>query len=505
MTADDSTANRRAHAVLLLASSGCALTVLDTNVVGVVLPSIAGDLSASFADIEWVVSAYVLCFASLLLPAGTLADRIGRRRLFLMGLLAFAVTSVACGLASSAQRLYLARAGQGAAAAFMLAPALSLIGHAHQSSSSRARAWAIWGAIMGLTMVLAPLIGGAIATWLGWRWAFHINLPLCLLLAFLSWRHVPESRDPVSRRIDVAGVVLFAGSMLSWTWALIRGPVAGWGSIAVLPWLLSGIVLSIVFIRVEQGKPQPMLDLRLFRTPALVGAVLAMFAYAASIQVMASLLPLLLQNARGDSVLLAGLHMLPFALAMLLLPFAGRRLGTRWHSGRILSLGLGVAVLGNLGIAMALWQQSPFGLVVAMAVLGSGGGLLNGETQKAIMSVIPAERAGMASGISTTARFSGILIGFATLGAVLSSHVRSAATQLFEASGNTLSAELLERIVVGELSRPAHAVPPMLTALAQQAYAEGAARAFMTAAAVALVAMLCVAALMKNRRAIAAD
>lgn len=472
--------------MLLLASAGCALTVLDTNVVGVVLPTIARDLSASFADIEWVVSAYVLCFASLLLPAGTLADRIGRRRLYLIGLGLFALTSVACGLAAQAGALYLARAGQGAAAAFMLAPALSLIGHAHQDPARRARAWAIWGAIMGLTMVLAPLIGGAIATGLGWRWAFHINLPLCLLLAAMSARFVPESRDPVRRRIDVAGVVLFAGSMLTWTWALIRGPVEGWTSIAVLPWLVSGVVLGAAFIRVEQCRAQPMLDLRLFRIPALVGAVIAMFAYAAAVQVMASLLPLLLQNVRGDSVLRAGVHMLPFALAMLLLPFLGRRLGAHWDSGKILALGLGVAVLGNLGIALSLWQHSGPGLLVAMAVLGSGGGLLNGETQKAIMSVIPPDRAGMASGISTTARFSGILIGFATLGAVLSSHVRVAAEARLAAAGRPVSPALLERVVVGELSTSADA----LGALARAAYAQGAGYAFVAAALMALLAML---------------
>lgn len=476
----------RSDAVLLLASAGCALTVLDTNVVGVVLPTIARDLSASFADIEWVVSAYVLCFASLLLPAGTLADRIGRRRLYLIGLGLFALTSVACGLAAQAGALYLARAGQGAAAAFMLAPALSLIGHAHQDPARRARAWAIWGAIMGLTMVLAPLIGGAIATWLGWRWAFHINLPLCLLLAAMSGRFVPESYDPVRRRIDVAGVVLFAGSMLSWTWALIRGPVQGWTSIAVLPWLVSGVVLGAAFIRVEQCRAQPMLDLRLFRIPALVGAVIAMFAYAAAVQVMASLLPLLLQNVRGDSVLRAGVHMLPFALAMLLLPFLGRRLGAHWDSGKILALGLGVAVLGNLGIALSLWQHSGPGLLVAMAVLGSGGGLLNGETQKAIMSVIPPDRSGMGSGISTTARFSGILIGFATLGAVLSSHVRAAAEARLAAAGHPASPALLERVVVGELSTSADA----LGVLARAAYAQGAGYAFVAAALMALLAML---------------
>ncbi|QHB71533.1 MFS transporter [Stenotrophomonas sp. 364] len=491
-TAVDAAASRT-DAVLLLASAGCALTVLDTNVVGVVLPTIARDLSASFADIEWVVSAYVLCFASLLLPAGTLADRIGRRRLYLIGLVLFALASVACGLAAQAGALYLARAGQGAAAAFMLAPALSLIGHAHQDPARRARAWAIWGAIMGLTMVLAPLIGGAIATWLGWRWAFHINLPLCLLLAALSGCYVPESRDPVRRRIDVAGVVLFAGSMLSWTWALIRGPVEGWTSTAVLPWLASGVVLGAAFIGVERRRVQPMLDLRLFRIPALVGAVIAMFAYAAAVQVMASLLPLLLQNVRGDSVLQAGLHMLPFALAMLLLPFLGRRLGAHWHSGKILALGLGVAVLGNLGIALSLWQHSGPGLLLAMAVLGSGGGLLNGETQKAIMSVIPPDRAGMASGISTTARFSGILIGFATLGAVLSSHVRAAADAALTAAGSPVSPALLERVVVGELSTASDA----LGVLARAAYAQGAGYAFIAAALMALLAMLATAWLMR--------
>lgn len=491
-TAVDAAASRT-DAVLLLASAGCALTVLDTNVVGVVLPTIARDLSASFADIEWVVSAYVLCFASLLLPAGTLADRIGRRRLYLIGLVLFALASVACGLAAQAGALYLARAGQGAAAAFMLAPALSLIGHAHQDPARRARAWAIWGAIMGLSMVLAPLIGGAIATWLGWRWAFHINLPLCLLLAALSGCYVPESRDPVRRRIDVAGVVLFAGSMLSWTWALIRGPVEGWTSTAVLPWLASGVVLGAAFIGVERRRVQPMLDLRLFRIPALVGAVIAMFAYAAAVQVMASLLPLLLQNVRGDSVLRAGVHMLPFALAMLLLPFLGRRLGAHWDSGKILALGLGVAVLGNLGIALSLWQHSGPGLLLAMAVLGSGGGLLNGETQKAIMSVIPPDRAGMASGISTTARFSGILIGFATLGAVLSSHVRAAADAALTAAGSPVSPALLERVVVGELSTASDA----LGVLARAAYAQGAGYAFIAAALMALLAMLATAWLMR--------
>ena len=154
-------------ALLLTASTGCAMTVLDTNIVAIVLPTIARDFSASFADIEWVVSTYVLCFAALLLPAGAIADRFGRRRIFLAGIALFALASLLCGLAPSARLLSLARALQGMGAAFQLAPALALIGHGFHGEAERNRAWAIWGGIMGLTMVLAPVLGGLIYLFVG--------------------------------------------------------------------------------------------------------------------------------------------------------------------------------------------------------------------------------------------------------------------------------------------------------------------------------------------------
>ena len=158
------------------------MTVLDTNVVAVVLPTIACDLGASFADVEWVVSTYVLCFAALLLPAGSIADRFGGRKVFLGGIGLFALASLLCGDAPSAPALYLARGAQGVGAALLLAPALAIIGHGFHDEAERARAWAIWGGIMGLTMVLAPIIGGVIAYGLGWRWAFYANVPVCALL-----------------------------------------------------------------------------------------------------------------------------------------------------------------------------------------------------------------------------------------------------------------------------------------------------------------------------------
>ena len=197
------------------------MTVLDTNVVAVVLPTITRDFGATFADVEWVISTYVLCFASLLLPAGSIADRHGRRRVFLSGIGAFAISSWLCGVSPTATYLYLARALQGVSASFMLAPALAIIGHTFSSESGRNRAWSIWGGIMGLTMVLSPIVGGIIAYYLGWRWAFYINVPICLTLGLAVFALLGESRDDNARRLDPLGIMAFTAAMFGVTWGLM--------------------------------------------------------------------------------------------------------------------------------------------------------------------------------------------------------------------------------------------------------------------------------------------
>ncbi|APT60203.1 MFS transporter (plasmid) [Roseomonas gilardii] len=410
--------------ILLTASTGCAMTVLDTNIVAIVLPTIARDFRASFAEIEWVISTYVLCFASLLLPAGAIADRFGRRRVFLSGIGAFAAASLLCGLAPSATALCLARALQGASAAFLLAPALAVIGHTFHGEAERNRAWSIWGGMMGLTMVLSPVLGGLIAHALGWRWAFYVNVPICAALAAATLLLVQESRDAAARRLDPAGILSFSAAMFGLTWGLINGQAHGWTSPSALTGFAVGICGGGVFVTAERLQERPMLDLGLFRLPRFVGAVWAMFAYAACAQVMASLLPLFLQNGLGRTALQAGIAMLPFALAMLTFPYVGRALGRHLSSAGVLTTGLIVVGLGNGLTACGASLGIGWTVILGMAILGSGGGLLNGETQKAIMSVVPHERAGMASGISTTARFSGILLGFATLSGVLATVVR---------------------------------------------------------------------------------
>ena len=496
----------RPLAVLLTASTGCAMTVLDTNIVAVVLPTIARDLGASFAQVEWVISTYVLCFAALLLPAGAIADRYGRRKVFLGGILLFALASLLCGAAPTAPALYLARAAQGVGAAFLLAPALAVIGHAFHDEAERAKAWAVWGGMMGLTMVLAPILGGVIAYTLGWRWAFFVNLPICAALAAAVVWLIPESRDMDARRLDPLGIVFFAGAMFGLTWGLIQGQAHGWASQASLAGFAAGLISLALFLIAERRQARPMLDLSLFKIPRFVGAVLAMFAYAASAQVMASLLPLYLQNGLGRPALAAGFAMLPFALAMLILPQVGRRVGRRLAGYQILALGLAVVCLGNLVTGWAAGAANWPGVILGMAVLGSGGGLLNGETQKAIMGTVPRHRAGMASGISTTARFTGILLGFAALSAVLATQARDrliadlcrafadrcAHASLF--AGQTIAGNVAGAMAALAPGRQAAALD-----LARHGYATGFSAALYVAAGFAALASLLVMALMRPR------
>lgn len=479
------------------------MTVLDTNIVGIVLPTIGRDLQASFAEIEWVVSAYVLCFAAMLLPAGSIADRYGRRRVFLLGIALFALASLACGLAPSAQDLYLARAAQGVGAAFLLAPALAIIGHAFHEEHARNRAWAAWGGIMGLTMVVSPLIGGAISSLLSWRWAFHINIPICLPLAMAVLFFVDESKDTTPRTLDFPGILLFALAMFSITSALILGPSHGWTSGPAALSALGGLLLFTTFIMVERRRAQPMLDLELFTAGPFVGAVLAMFAYASSAQVMASLLPLYLQNGLGYGTFAAGVGMLPFGLAMLIFPQVSRRLSLSLGSAHILTLGLAIVALGNLAMMLAARQHDGTLVVIGMTVLGTGGGLLNGETQKAIMSTVPRHRAGMASGISTTSRFSGILLGFTGLGAVLANGTRSAVERAMPIAHLPIEAEVIEGIVAGDLARAIHAYSPQaattVTSIARNSYSLGFSHAFLAAGIIAMVAAVIVFLAMRQR------
>jgi EmrB/QacA subfamily drug resistance transporter len=494
---DVSLSSKAARFVLLTCSATCALITLDTNVVAVALPSIARDFHAGFADVEWVVSAYMVAFAACLLPAGALADRIGRRKLLIAGLAAFMLASLGCGLAPSALALNIARAAKGVGAAMLLTSALAIIANTFHEGAARARAWAVWGTCMGVSTTIAPLVGGVITQWLGWRWIFLLNLPICALLAWCAWRGIRESRNPHAGAIDWLGSALFAAALALGVWALIGTQADGWTGWRTGARLGACAVLLVVFVRAQNVRHvrnvhrPPMIDLALFRQPRFVAAVLAMFGYAACAQVMMTFLPLYLQNAFGLPAVRAGIGMLPFAISMVIGPHIGAALARRVPGMTLLALGLATIGAGNLLTALFAGMSSYPLIAIGMIVTGLGAGVLNGDTQKAIMACVPAHRTGMASGISTTTRFTAIVTSVGVLGAVLATRTQHALDAYAAASAElrrALDGAFLSRVLAGDLAHTG-AVSEGIAQFARMSFASG----FAAALAMAGVCALCVA------------
>jgi EmrB/QacA subfamily drug resistance transporter len=411
---------RRKRWILLTTSLVSSLIMLDSNIVAVSLPTIGRSLGASFSAIEWVVNAYLLTYAALLLAAGAYADLYGRKRAMVIGLFIFGVASAACGLARAPWMLNGARAIQGVGGSLLLTAALAVL-TATFTGQERTRAFAVWGACLGVALTAGPILGGAITALFGWRWVFLVNVPLCVLLIVAIFAVIPESHDPDARRLDLFGVVTFSPALFLLVWALTDGNEAGWSSRTILLRFFAALFLFIAFVWTEARQARPMIELRLFKDSPFLGAVSAMLGYGAAAQVMVFYLPLFLQNAYGLPPVKAGFAMIPFALPMVLAPrLLASTLG-RWSGRMTLSLGLVIVVVGNLS---AWWiAREGYGyvvFVVSMLISGTGAGVLNGETVKVFGATVPPERAGMASGLASTTRFIGILIAVAGMGAILS-------------------------------------------------------------------------------------
>ncbi|OOW00626.1 MFS transporter [Pseudomonas sp. MF4836] len=490
---------------LLTASGVCSLIVLDTNIVAVTLPSIARDLGANFVDIEWVVSAYMLAFAALLLPAGSLADRFGRRKTLLCGLVIFLLASLGCGAAPSALWLDIARAIKGVGAALLLTSALASIGHTFHDDVQRAKAWAFWGACMGVAMTAAPTLGGLITQYIGWRWIFYLNLPVGLALMTMVLRHVPESRDTQAARLDPWGSLAFSASLLCLIWGLIEANRIGWSNPLTYARLLGGAALLGLFVLIEKAQRRPMVDLQLLRHPRLIGALLGMFAYAGCAQVMMTLLPFYLQNGLQFSAIASGLGMLPFALTMLICPRIGARLAGRYAPATLMAAGLTLVGVGNLLSAWAVHAGGYLSFALAIAVTGAGAGLLNGDTQKNIMACVPRERTGMASGMSTTMRFSAIMLAIGVFGALLASHTQHLLqVDLGQQAPQWLdqAPDIASRVVAGDMQGALASLPDSARALVEplavQAFVGGFGRVLTVAGILALLGALMVGRLMRN-------
>ena len=476
--------------ILLTMSAPSFMLQLDANIVSVSLPSIAHSLNASFAGIEWVITAYTLVFASLLLPAGALADRFGRKPLLIIGISIFTLASLVCGLAPGLAILVAARALQGAGAAALLSAALATLSHSFQGAA-RARAFAIWGAVIGIGMAVGPIVGGVITQYFGWEWAFYVNVPVGVVLIAAIILVVGSSRDPGATKLDIPGVITFSGSLFLATLALISGNRDGWTDRLILTELVCSLALFILFIIVEVSQSRAMLDLTYFRHPTFLGASFAQLAFAAGLMTMLTFLPLYFQSGLRHAPASAGLMMMPLVVPLFIMPFIVSRLLAHRMSGRgLLTVGLLIVAAGLAWLAFEASSFNYSALIGGMVVIGIGAGILNGETPKVGMTVIPAERAGMASGLTTSMRFSGLVLGFALLGAILFGRILSVVSSDLSELDPGVRSTLARRIAAGDLSGADAALPntARLQGVALESFGAGYQAVLISAAILSLIA-----------------
>jgi EmrB/QacA subfamily drug resistance transporter len=408
---------------LVAVCTGVFMLLLDITIVNVALPDMQADFGASLSDLQWVIDAYALTLAALLLTAGSLADLYGRRLVFAIGIVVFTGGSLLCGLATGSTFLALARALQGTGGAIMFATALALIAQAF-APGERGAAFGLFGATTGVAVAVGPVLGGAITSGLSWRWIFFVNLPIGVLALAVTLLRVDESRASGARRPDWAGFVTFSLALAALVYGLIRSQPDGWGSAGVIGSLVAAAVLLVAFLIVELRSAHPMFDLGLLRVPTFSGGLIAAFAMSASLFSMLTFLVLYLQNILGYSALDTGLRFLPLTgMIFVCAAIAGRlvdHVPARWLIGPgFVLVGAGLLLMRGIEVGDT-WTHLLPGFIFA----GVGAGLINVPLANTAVGVVEPARAGMASGINSTLRQVGIATGVAALGAVLAGRVR---------------------------------------------------------------------------------
>ncbi|HUC07843.1 MAG TPA: MFS transporter [Solirubrobacterales bacterium] len=450
------------------------MLLLDITVVNTALPAIQKDLGGSFSDLQWVIDAYALSLAALVLTAGSLADRLGRRRVFAIGLAVFSLASLLCALAPDPTFLNVSRALQGIGGAIMFAVSLALVAQEFPAGPERGMAMGIYGATIGIAVAIGPLVGGLLTDGFGWEWVFLINVPIGIAAIAVTYWKLAESRDPNATRIDWGGLLTFSSALFLLVLGLVRGNDAGWGSPVIVSLLVGAGVLLAAFVVIEQRVREPMLPLSLFRRRAFTGVQLAAFAVSGSMFALFLYLTLYLQSFLGYSPIDAGLRYLPITIASFIVaPLAGlalARVQARWLMSAGLALtGLGLLLMGGLGVDSE-WTALLAGFVIS----GIGVGLLNPVIADVALSVVPKERSGMAAGINDTFRQVGIAVGIAAWGAIF---LGAGASKTEQLAGNAVSGEeargLIEATSSGALPQAIAGVPPQAQAKVQAAAEQG--------------------------------
>ena len=408
------------NAILAICCMSLLLIAMDVTIVNVALPDIERDLHATVAQLQWVIDAYTLVLASLLMLSGSMSDRFGRRRVFQIGLALFSLGSLLCSIAPNIHGLILFRGIQGIGASMLNPVALSIIANAFTVPRDRARAVGVWGAVAGASLALGPLIGGALTQTIGWRSIFWINLPISITAIVLTAIFVPESKAPRARRPDPLGQIFIFGFLSSLTYAVIESPLRGWSSPLILGLLGGAILLFVLFLVHEARRREPLLDLRFFRSvPFSTAALLGLSAFGCFAGFL-FLNALYLQQIRHLTAFNTGLCTLPLAVMMMLAsPVSGRLVGARGPRPSLLLAGFGFTA--STLILTQITTTTPIALlIVAYILFGLGLGMVNPAISNSAVSGMPLSQAGVAASVASTSRQVGAALGVAVAGTVVS-------------------------------------------------------------------------------------
>jgi EmrB/QacA subfamily drug resistance transporter len=432
----DQLSRRRRIGILFICSMSLLMVGLDVTIVNVALPSIGQDFGASVSGLQWTVDAYTLVLASLLMFSGSTADRLGRRRIFVIGLAVFSAGSLLCSVAPSLQLLILFRMVQAVGGSMLNPVAMSIITNTFTDPRERAQAVGVWGAVVGISMALGPLLGGILVSSAGWRSIFWINIPVGLAAVLLALRYVPESRAPTARRFDPVGQMLMIVVLATLTFGIIEAPERGWSSPVILAAFSAAAAALIGLLLYEPQRQDPLIDLRFFRSIPFAAATVTAIAAFADLGGFLFLNTLYLQEVRGLSPLQAGLDTLPMALMTVVAsPLSGRIVGTR--GARFPLVCSGAALMTACALLAFNEPTTPFTwLFLAYVLFGLGFGLVNAPITNAAVSGMPRAQAGVASAIASTSRQIGSTLGVAVAGALVTSRLQGPVADHFSAASH---------------------------------------------------------------------
>jgi EmrB/QacA subfamily drug resistance transporter len=425
--------DRRRTVIFAICCMSLFVVALDNTIVNIALPAIRKDLHASTSGLQWTIDAYTIVLASLLMLGGSTADRLGRRRVFQIGLALFTLGSLLCGLAPGLGWLVAFRVLQAVGGSMLNPVAMSIVTNTFPDPRERARAIGFWGATFGLSMALGPVLGGLLVP-LDWRAIFWINVPVGIAAFVLAQKYIPESRAPRPRRVDPVGQVLVIVILASLTYAIIEGPGAGWTSTRIVGLFAVAAAALIALIGYERRRFEPLVEIRLFRSAPFVGATTIAVLIFCTLGGLLFVNALYLQEARGLSTLQAGACTLPTAVMLVVCgPISGRLVAT---VGPRVPLVLGGAGIAAGGLALTgLSSHTPIlALLGIYALLGVGFGLANAPITNTAVSGLPRAQAGVAAAFASTSRQVGVTLGVAIIGSAVTSHVHGSVTEGFAAA-----------------------------------------------------------------------